>query len=96
MKTEITETGWKEITVKNIHIKDDFKNFLQDQTVEGWIKSNKRLKLYEKYRKVCGCCHVNWEKLSGNIHLLQTNVVNKVVCDSCYEKLKPILNKICH
>lgn len=94
MKIEITQTGWKEITVKNIHIKDDFKNFLQDMTVLGWVSSNKKLNLYKKHRKVCGCCHVNWEKLFGSIHLLQTNVENKIVCDSCYDKLNKVVNNL--
>ena len=95
MKVEITDTGWKEITVKNIHITADFKNFLEDQTVKGWIASNKRLKIYKSHRKVCGCCHTNWEKLTGNIHLLQQkHGMNKIVCDSCYEKLKGLVYEL--
>ena len=87
MKIEITPLGWKEISTKNINVTDFCKNNIYfNDTVEDWIKSNKKIKLYHK-RKTCNCCHKKWEDLSGHIHFIMTDKGNKIICDNCFEML---------
>ena len=88
MKVEITDTGWKEITTTKIILGKEFKNFMEDMSVILWVKTNKKLNLNKGIRNHCSCCHEPWLKLSGNTHLFPSNKGNKLICDSCCEKLK--------
>jgi hypothetical protein len=84
MKTIIKSGGWSEITTKNINITSEpTKPFM---TVEKWIESNKKIKLYHK-RKSCNCCKTKWEKLTGYVYLIFTDKGNKTVCENCLPKL---------
>ena len=94
MKTEITETGWKEITTKNINITQFWDADPFRETVKEWIESNKRIGLYKKHRKVCGCCHTGWEKITGRIYFIATDKGNKIICGDCFNKLKSVIDMV--
>jgi len=85
MKVNIFKGSWEEVTTKKITVKAEWKEFLPDMSIRNWIDTNKKLRLNK--RKTCNCCHRNWESLTGNIHFLQTNKGNKIVCDECCKKL---------
>ena len=87
MQTITRVKGWSEITTKHINITDFCKNNTHfNNTVEQWIASNKRINLYHK-RKTCNCCKRKWKEITGNIHFIMTDKVNKIVCDDCFDKL---------
>ena len=88
MKIEITTTGWKEITTREIKIignKWDNPTFAH-QTTKEWIESNKRVGLSKKRLK-CNCCGRPWEDLPGRINFFSTNKGNKAICDECFKKI---------
>ena len=88
MKTEITNNGWKEITIKEFKIiskrweSSSFKNI----TTSEWIASSDRLGL--KNRKNCNCCHKPWRGMSGKVNFFTTDKGNKAICDQCMKKIK--------
>ncbi len=79
MKTELTETGWKETITKKI----DILNFGSRpyMSVYSWVEVNKRLGINR--RKTCNYCERNWLDLKGDVHILITTDGNKMVCDDC-------------
>jgi hypothetical protein len=88
MKTITGHMEWKEITTKRNRVLNVWTDFQkEDPSVQSWIESNKRLKLYKGWRKVCGCCHVSWEEINGNIVFVQTDKGNKIICENCWEGL---------
>lgn len=88
MKIEYNENGWSEITTVNIKIKGSkWNNFLDNMTTKEWLASNIKLKLKAKGRSRCDCCHIPWDKLDGKVNFYFTNKGNKVICDSCREKI---------
>lgn len=92
MKTELTDKGWKEITVKEIVITSisERKEFC---SIEEWLLFNKRQPKIGRKRKTCNCCKTNWEKLKGAVNLVFTDKGNKAICDNCLNTLKKRLNK---
>lgn len=86
MKSEITNKGWKETTVKYFTIISFHKNPF-NTTVEEWIKYNTKLRLVSDTRTNCRCCHKPWKKLEGYLNCVMTNNGNMAVCDNCFEKL---------
>lgn len=89
MKIEITDTGWKEITIKEIKIIGErwTNPAFANTTIKEWIESNKRVGIYKRGRQFCECCHRNWEDISGKINFFFTNKGNKVICDECVVKI---------
>ena len=87
MKIEITDTGWKEITTKEIKIIGErWSGAFGNMTIKEWIESVKRTGL-TKHRKTCNCCHRSWEDLSGRVNFFFTDKGNKEICDECVVKI---------
>ncbi len=88
MKTEITENGWKETTVKNFTI-TSFHKHNPDSTIAAWIESNEKIfrGRQKGMRCHCSCCKIRWEKIEGKINSVMTDKGNQVVCDDCFRKL---------
>ena len=88
MKIEITDTGWKEITTKEIKIIGERWTSLgfDDMSTKEWVESNKRSGTF-KNRKTCKCCHRNWEDLPGRVNFFTTDNGNKAICDKCVVKI---------
>jgi len=86
MKTEFTQTGWKETTVKKFNVKSFHKHFL-DMTTKEWLDSSKKMRLTKGMRSYCPCCKISWGKIEGKISCVMTDKGNQVVCDICYDKL---------
>ena len=85
MKTEMTETGWKEITTVNIVVEKLGTKTLM--LVTQWLDFNRRYPNIGRKRRACKCCRRNWEGLSGNVHIAFTNKGNKSICDGCFNEL---------
>ena len=88
MKTEITSTGWKEITIKEFKIiSKRWEGVFKDVSTHVWISSNDRLGLTNN-RKTCNCCHRPWRGMSGKVNFFTTDKGNKAICDQCMKKIK--------
>ena len=87
MKIEKNHFEWKEITTKIIKVSQRWDSPTFDQTVKEWIESSKKIGLYKNHRKVCGCCHIPWEKLPGKIVFVATNKGNKIICEKCWSDI---------
>ena len=85
----MTETGWKETTVKKFNVKS-FHKHMPDITVGDWIKSNERVYRGKQkgMRLHCPCCKTKWNNLFGKINSVMTDKGNQVVCDICFDKLE--------
>lgn len=94
MKTEITETGWKETTVKHFKIVSVHRNPF-NITAKVWLESNEKLRLKKGMRSYCSCCHTPWKDLTGDLNCVMTDKGNQAVCDNCFNKLEKDFNK-CH
>ena len=86
MKTEFTDTGWKETTVKKFNVKS-FHKHSPDFTTKKWIELNKRLRLTKGMRSHCPCCKIKWDNISGKINSVMTDKGNQAICDICFDKL---------
>ena len=86
MKTEITKTGWKEVTTKTFKVLKRFNSALA--SIGGWIETNERLGL--KGRTRCACCKKPWRDMQSTkkVWLVVTNKGNKAVCGPCYDRFK--------
>lgn len=87
MKIEKSHGSWKEITTKTIKVTGFYDNDPFRESVLEWIESLKRINQYKKHRKVCGCCHINWEKIEGRIYFVSTNLGNKIICGKCWKDI---------
>ena len=96
MKTEMTDTGWKEITTVKINLnKPNFPTKIFSTAGEWVSMQKKRPMLNNGGRNHCQCCSVKWSGIytGAATYLLFTDKGNKVVCQDCYETLKRKLNK---
>lgn len=86
MKIELTEKGWKEITVKYIKVNALGRELM---TVGKWTTGNRKLGFDKGLRKNCNMCKTNWEEFDedSGVNLIFTNVGNKTICDECLKKL---------
>ena len=85
MKSEMTATGWREVTTENIVVEKLGTKPLM--LVTQWIDFNERHPGIGRKRQTCKCCRKNWEGLSGNVHIAFTNKGNKSICDGCFNEL---------
>ena len=88
MKTEFTDTGWKETTVKKFNVKS-FHKHMPDMTTEKWLECSNRIYRGNPrgMRLHCPCCKIKWENISGKINSVMTDKGNQAVCDICFDKL---------
>lgn len=88
MRKELTNSGWKEITVKNIEVTLKNKNVFA--TASQWIKvTAERPKLANGGRVACDRCGLKWVDCISSMptFFLQTNKGNKIVCENCYNEI---------
>ena len=90
MKTEFTDKGWREITIKNI-IVESFgeKPYMP---ISQWLYYNKRYGQIAAKRKLCPCCRKKWEEMTGSVNIVFTNKGSKPVCDDCLKGLREIFD----
>jgi hypothetical protein len=86
MRTEMTEKGWKETTVKYFNIVS-FHKHLPDMTTKDWLECSRKLRLTKGMRSHCPCCKIKWENISGKINSIMTDKGNQCVCDICFNEL---------
>ena len=80
MKTEITDTGWKEITeIKIVKI-------LEKQSTTIYLSSCE-ISFLHYHGNACNCCGKNWRGMAGNVNLVKTNHGEKTICDKCVVKI---------
>lgn len=86
MRTEWTDSGWKEIVTKQIAVQEIGRRPLM--TVSKWLDFNKRFPKLGRRRSKCDSCKVSWDQLSGQVHIVFTDKGNKSVCDGCVTEMK--------
>jgi len=86
MKTEHTETGWKEITTKVFTVEKRFTSALM--TIADWVDFSVKYPKIGRKRMACKCCRYPWADMdrAGKVFLLLTNKGNAAVCKSCYDR----------
>lgn len=90
MKNEYTDTGWREITTKNIIVERFGTKPLMP--IEPWVDFNERYTRIGRKRKTCKCCRKKWTDLTGNVNIVFTDNGNKAVCDDCFKELRKIFD----
>lgn len=91
MKTEMTNTGWKLITVTNFKVNRIVGPYFDRR---AWIDFTRKYKYQPNNRNAgrfrCECCRRRWEDInSDNINLafMESKHKNQCLCEECTEKL---------
>lgn len=90
MKIFKLNNSWQEVTTTTIHIDEVWRGHFNNQSVDGWIRSNKRTRMCKQWRKYCACCKTPWEDKIGNVIFVSTDNGNKIICEGCAKDMEVV------